>query len=71
MRFKVLVALRDGNIRYEEKFGHLFIVCATGKSAEEMLALLNTRLDNDAETELRITALELEKITKIRLEKIP
>lgn len=55
------------NREYEEKFGFIFIVCATGKSAEEMLALLRTRLANDRETELRIAAEEQAKITALRL----
>lgn len=65
-----LVALRDGNVRYREKFGHIFVVCATGKSAAEMLALLQARIDNDAATELRIAAAEQAKITALRLEKL-
>jgi 2-oxo-4-hydroxy-4-carboxy-5-ureidoimidazoline decarboxylase len=66
----VLVALRDGNLRYEERFGHIFIVCATGKSAAEMLALLEERLGNDPERELAIAAAEQAKITRLRLEKL-
>src|SRR5262249_25549324 len=65
-----LVALRDANVRYEAKFGHIFIVCATGKSADERLAILRSRLDNDPETELRIAAGEQAKITRLRLEKL-
>ena len=64
----VLDALADGNRAYEEKFGHIFIVCATGKSAEEMLALLRVRLSHDPEIELRIAAEEQARITAIRLE---
>jgi len=55
---------------YEERFGHIFIVFATGKTAEEMLALLRLRLANDAEDELRIAAAEQAKITRVRLERI-
>ncbi len=44
----VLNALIEGNRRYEERFGFIFIVCASGKSAEEMLALLHARMNNDA-----------------------
>lgn len=66
----VLQELAKGNADYEHKFGYIFIVCATGKSAEEMLALLNNRLGNDAETELKIAMGEQNKITKIRLEKL-
>lgn len=67
---ETLRALRDGNARYEARFDHVFVVCATGKSATEMLALLEARLPNDAETELRIAAAEQAKITRIRLEKL-
>jgi 2-oxo-4-hydroxy-4-carboxy-5-ureidoimidazoline decarboxylase len=65
-----LTALHDRNLRYEEKFGHIFIVCASGKSAAEMLALLEARLGNDPEAELAIAAAEQAKITKLRLEKL-
>ncbi len=67
---QTLRALRDGNLRYEERFGHIFIVCATGKSAGEMLALLCARLDNTPGEELRTAAAEQGKITRIRLEKL-
>lgn len=63
-------ALADGNRLYEEKFGYIFIVCATGKSAEEMLKLLQERLRNDLETEIQIAADEQNKITKLRIEKL-
>jgi OHCU decarboxylase len=62
--------LAAANRAYEEKFGHIFIVCATGKTAAEMLALLRTRLPNDADTELRNAAEEQRKITHLRLEKL-
>jgi 2-oxo-4-hydroxy-4-carboxy-5-ureidoimidazoline decarboxylase len=65
----VLSALAEGNEAYARKFGFIFIVCATGKSAAEMLALLQARLPNDRETELRIAAGEQHKITRLRLEK--
>ena len=52
------------------RFGFIFIVCATGKSAAEMLALLRARLDNDPDDELRIAAAEQAKITRLRLEKL-
>lgn len=67
---ETLIALAKGNEEYEKKFGYIFIVCATGKSAEEMLALLNARITNDAETELKIAMNEQNKITHIRLEKL-
>lgn len=59
--------LAEANRRYEARFGYIFIVCATGKSADEMLSLLTARLDNDPATEIRIAAAEQEKITAIRL----
>lgn len=58
------------NKKYEEKFGYIFIVCATGKSALEMLNLLKERMKSDPEKELIIAAGEQAKITKIRMEKI-
>lgn len=67
---ETLVALRDGNVRFEERFGHIFVVCATGKSASEMLALLEARMSNDPETEIRAAAAEQGKITRLRLEKL-
>ena len=63
-------ALAEGNRAYEERFGHIYIVCATGKSADEMLAILTARLANDPETEVRAAAEEQRKITRIRLEKL-
>jgi len=62
--------LAAANRSYEEKFGHIFIVCATGKTADEMLALLHARLSNNADTELRSAAAEQSKITRLRLEKL-
>ncbi len=58
------------NHEYHEKFGFIFIVCATGKSAGEMLSLLRQRLPNDPDTELRIAAAEQAKITELRLKKL-
>ena len=58
------------NREYEEKFGFIFIVCATGKSAGEMLDMLSERLRNDIETELPIAAAEQAKITELRLKKL-
>jgi OHCU decarboxylase len=67
---KTKAALADGNRKYIERFGFIFIICASGKSAEEMLASLNSRLQNDAQTELKIAAEEQRKITRLRLEKL-
>lgn len=65
-----LLALREANLRYDARYGHVFVVCATGKTAAAMLALLQARMNNDPETELRIAAGEQAKITRIRLEKL-
>jgi len=62
-------ALAEANREYEQRFGRVFIVCATGKSASEMLAILSRRLRNDDATELREAAEEQRKITNIRLKK--
>ena len=58
------------NRDYAERFGHVFLVCATGKTAPEILALGRQRLHNDPETELAIAAEEQRKITRLRLEKL-
>lgn len=63
-------ALAAGNAEYEARFGHIYIVCATGRSADEMLALLRRRLANDPATEMRVAAEEQRKITRLRLEKL-
>ncbi len=63
-------ALARGNREYDERFGFIYIVCATGKTADEMLALLRQRLANDPAAELRVAAGEQSKITRIRLEKL-
>lgn len=65
-----LSALRDDNLTYAAHFGFIFIVCASGKTAAEMLALLRARMPNDRETELAIAAGEQAKIMKLRLEKL-
>ncbi len=62
--------LAAANREYFEKFGFIFIVCATGKSAAEMLELCKARLGNDRETEIVIAASEQQKITEIRLRKL-
>ena len=67
---ETLQALAKGNEDYEKKFGFIFIVCATGKSAEEMLELLQERLSNDIEHEMVIAMDEQNKITQIRLQKL-
>lgn len=67
---KTLEELSEANKKYEEKFGYVFIVCATGKSADEMLTLIETRLQNSPEVEIEIAADEQNKITKLRIEKL-
>ena len=67
---EVLQRLAKGNADYEAKFGHIFIVCATGKSAAEMLALLEARMPNDPKTEVMVAAEEQNKITRLRLKKL-
>lgn len=67
---QTLRSLADLNREYEDKFGYIFIVCATGKSSEEMLTILRERLPNDAETELRTAAREQARISKLRLGKL-
>ena len=58
------------NREYEEKFGFIFIICATGKTSGEMLAALQERLQHDSDTELRLAAAEQAKITQLRLKKL-
>ncbi|MXP23120.1 2-oxo-4-hydroxy-4-carboxy-5-ureidoimidazoline decarboxylase [Gordonia sp. HNM0687] len=66
----VLTALADGNRAYEEKFGYVYLVCASGKSADELLGILTERLKNDPETERRVMRSELTKINRLRLERL-
>jgi len=66
---RILSELAEGNVLYAERFGFTYIVCATGKSAEEMLAILQRRLTNDRDTELREAAEQQRQILQIRLGK--
>ncbi|KAL4152471.1 hypothetical protein PRNP1_009400 [Phytophthora ramorum] len=66
----VLDRLEELNDAYYKKFGYIYIVCATGKSAPEMLRILEFRMDNNSNDELSIAAAEQSKITKLRLEKL-
>ena len=66
----VLDALLQANRNYEARFGYIFIVCATGKSASQMLTLLQERLLNEPKAELALAAAEQRKITAIRLKKL-
>lgn len=63
-------ALKAGNAAYEERFGHVFLICASGRDSAEMLAELNARLGNDAAAERRVVHRELVKITNLRLRKL-
>ena len=69
-RSEVLTALSEANRLYEETFGYIFIVCAHGRSAEEMLALLRDRLSNDPAVEIRVAASEQAAITRLRLNEL-
>jgi 2-oxo-4-hydroxy-4-carboxy-5-ureidoimidazoline decarboxylase len=67
---KTRLALQKGNLEYERKFGHVFLVCASGKTADEMLAILQRRITNDASEEMKNASQEQAKIMKIRLQKL-
>lgn len=67
---ELIAELADGNRAYEEKFGFIFIVCATGKSAQEMLDLLSDRQNNARHRELEIAGEEQRKIFHLRIEKL-
>jgi 2-oxo-4-hydroxy-4-carboxy-5-ureidoimidazoline decarboxylase len=62
-------ALAAGNASYEERFGHVFLICATGLSGEQMRAALEERLNNDPAAERTVATAELEKITLLRVRK--
>lgn len=63
----VKIALADANRAYEDRFGHIFIVCASGKSGPEILEILQRRLHNDKNAELHEAAEQQRQITRIRL----
>jgi OHCU decarboxylase len=67
---KTVHELAQKNRDYEARFGFIFIVCATGKSPEEMLSILQSRISNDRQDELLIAAEEQRQITRLRLEKL-
>jgi 2-oxo-4-hydroxy-4-carboxy-5-ureidoimidazoline decarboxylase len=62
--------LAAANEEYQTTFGHVFLICATGKTSEEILKVIQERLANDPEVELRIATDEQKKITRLRLEKL-
>jgi 2-oxo-4-hydroxy-4-carboxy-5-ureidoimidazoline decarboxylase len=65
-----LAALADGNAAYEQRFGHVFLICATGRGPAEILAELNRRMSHDPATERETAAAEIGKINEIRLRKL-
>lgn len=67
---KVKERLAARNHQYEARFGYIFIVCATGKTAEQMLALVEDRLQNDSHEELQIAVEEQRQITRLRIGKL-
>jgi OHCU decarboxylase len=67
---ETLAGLAAANREYEERFGYIFIVCASGRSAEEMLDLCRRRLHNASAEELKVAAEEQRKITRLRLQKM-
>ena len=67
---QVLDALAAGNRAYEERFGHVYLVCANGRPAGELLAVLRGRLGNDPATERRVLRAELREINRLRLERL-
>jgi 2-oxo-4-hydroxy-4-carboxy-5-ureidoimidazoline decarboxylase len=66
----VLAALAEGNRAYEDRFGHVYLVCADGRPAAELLAVLRARLGNDPATERAVLRTELGKINRIRLRRL-
>ncbi len=66
----VLAELAEGNRVYEERFGHIYLVCASGRSAAELLRILRERLRNDPLTERAVVRAELRKINELRLERL-
>jgi 2-oxo-4-hydroxy-4-carboxy-5-ureidoimidazoline decarboxylase len=67
---QVRQGLADGNLAYEQRFGHIFLICASGLSGQEMLAQLRARLDNDEEAERTVVRAELRKIARLRMTKL-
>ena len=67
---EVRQGLADGNVAYEQRFGHVFLICASGLSGQEMLDQLRARLENDEETERTVVRDELRKITRLRMTKL-
>ncbi|MBS1692161.1 MAG: 2-oxo-4-hydroxy-4-carboxy-5-ureidoimidazoline decarboxylase [Actinobacteria bacterium] len=66
----VKAGLAAKNAQYEEKFGYVYLVCASGRSGDELLAILTERLENDPDTERRVMRNELAKINRLRLQRL-
>lgn len=66
----VQAAIARGNAEYEDRFGHVFLISAAGRGAEEILANLRARLGNDPDTELRVAAEEHRRINRLRIERL-
>jgi 2-oxo-4-hydroxy-4-carboxy-5-ureidoimidazoline decarboxylase len=66
----VKAELAEKNLEYDRKFGYVYLVCASGRSAEELLDILTDRLHNDPDTERRVMRSELAKINRLRLERL-
>lgn len=62
--------LAEANLEYEREFGHIYLVCASGRTGPELLALLRARLRNDAETEWQVVRSELRQINEVRLQRL-
>ena len=67
---RTLAELKEENRRYEARFGHVFLVSASGRTADEILAALRLRMNNDPDTEVAVAAAEQRKITQLRLERL-
>jgi len=63
-------ALREANAAYEDRFGHVFLICASGRGPDEILAELRRRMAHDQATELEVAAAEIGKINALRLRKL-
>ncbi len=67
---QVREGLADGNLAYEKRFGHIFLICASGLSGQEMLTQLRARLKNNQDAERAVVRAELLKITRLRMTKL-
>jgi 2-oxo-4-hydroxy-4-carboxy-5-ureidoimidazoline decarboxylase len=67
---QVRQGLAEGNLAYEDRFGHIFLICASGASGQEMLTRLRARLGNDQDAERTVVRAELLKITRLRMTKL-